>query len=68
MLLMPTLLVSACVSQPSNWPPELVGVPQIPVLPSEAMQPAAPLWCSPSCSKGLMLERENWQRRMTGPE
>ena len=65
MLLPLIMLLSACASKPVVLPLEPVSAPAIPALPSQAMQPDSPQWCSPSCSAGLMRERENWQERMT---
>ena len=59
------LLVTACTSKPVSLPPLPAAIPE---LPSEARQPPAPQWCSPTCSSGLTKERESWQRRMTEPE
>ena len=67
-LLMPMLLVSGCaVNPPSSLPPS-VAPARIPPLSPEARQPPAPPWCCPTCSHGLMLERENWRKLMTKPE
>jgi len=41
---------------------------RIPPLSPEARQPPAPPWCSPTCSHGLMNERESWRQRLTEPE
>ncbi|AIB35940.1 hypothetical protein PS417_10230 [Pseudomonas simiae] len=60
------LLVTGCTSTQASLPP--VPAPAIPELPSEARQPPAPQWCSPTCSSGLTKERENWLLRMTEPE
>jgi len=60
-----TLLVSGCMSKPVSLPPLPAAVPQ---LPSEARQPPAPQWCSPTCSSGLTKERESWRLLMTEPE
>ncbi|AHG41147.1 hypothetical protein N018_13405 [Pseudomonas syringae CC1557] len=68
MLLSLTLLATGCASKPESWQPPQVAPPVIPELPSEARQPPAPQWCSPTCSAGLTRERENWQRLMTSPE
>ena len=65
MLLPLMLLLSGCASKPGDWPSEPVSAPAIPALPSLAMQPDSPPWCSPTCSAGLMRERESWQERMT---
>ncbi len=62
------LLASACTTKLPNMPPPRATAPQIPPLPPEATQPPAPPWCSPTCSHGLMLERENWRKLMTEPE
>ncbi len=62
------LLASGCATKPeSSLPPSVVPA-RIPPLRLEAMQPAAPPWCSPTCSHGLTLERENWRKLMTVPE
>ena len=60
------LLVTSCTSRSVSLPP--LPAPAIPELPSEARQPPAPQWCSPTCSGGLTKERESWRLRMTGPE
>ncbi len=62
------LLASGCTTTPANSPPPSVAPARIPPLPLEARQPAAPQWCSPTCSHGLMLERENWRQRLTVPK
>ncbi len=62
------LLVSGCATKPADSPPLSVAPARIPPLPLEARQPAAPQWCSPTCSRGLMLERESWRQRLTAPE
>jgi hypothetical protein len=72
-LLMPVLLTlmllaSGCTTQPQISRPPSVAPARIPQLPIEAKQPPAPQWCSPTCSHGLMLERESWRKRMTAPE
>lgn len=63
MLALLVLLLSGCasVSQPS------CVTPAIPPLPAQARQNPAPLWCSPTCSRGLITERENWLKRLTPP-
>jgi len=48
--------------------PSAVAPVRIPPLSPEARQPTAPLWCSPTCSHGLMIERESWRRLMIKPE
>ncbi|VVN76537.1 hypothetical protein PS833_00772 [Pseudomonas fluorescens] len=68
MLLVPMLLLCACGMQPTDLQPLPVTAPVIPGLPDEAKQPPAPQWCFPTCSNGLMHERENWLRPMTVPE
>ena len=67
-LLLPVLLLLGCTSKPAAWQPEPASAPTIPALPSQAMQPDSPPWCSPTCSAGLMRERESWQERMTALE
>lgn len=62
------LLASGCATKPTSSLPPSVAPARIPALPLEARQPAAPRWCSPTCSHGLMLERESWRQRMTAPE
>lgn len=62
------LLASGCATKPANSPPPSVAPARIPPLPLEARQPAAPPWCSPTCSHGLMHERESWRQRLTAPE
>lgn len=62
------LLASGCTTKPENSLPPSVAPARILPLPLEARQPAAPPWCSPTCSHGLMLERESWRQRMTEPE
>lgn len=69
--LMPLLLalsLAGCANKPAAWQPEQVSAPAIPVLPKEARQPQSLLWCSPTCSAGLMKERVSWQQRMTALE
>ena len=65
MLLLLALSLVGCVSKPAAWQPEQVSAPAIPQLPSQARQMESPPWCSPSCSAGLMRERESWQQLMT---
>lgn len=62
------LLASGCTTKPASSLPPSVAPARIPPLPHEARQPPAPPWCSPTCSHGLMLERESWRQRMTEPE
>ncbi len=62
------LLASGCTTKPASSLPPSVAPARIPPLPLEARQPDAPQWCSPTCSHGLMLERESWRQRMTEPE
>ncbi len=62
------LLASGCATKPASSPPPSVAPARIPPLSLEARQPAAPPWCSPTCSHGLMLERENWRQRLIVPE
>ena len=64
-LLAPMLLASGCNTTPPSSPPPSVAPARIPPLSPEARQPPAPPWCSPTCSHGLMRERENWRGRMT---
>ena len=59
------LLVTGCMSEPPSLQPLPAAIPE---LPSEARQPPAPQWCSPTCSSGLTKERESWRLRMTAPE
>ncbi len=61
------LLASGCTTKPTSSLPPSVAPARIPPLPLEARQPDAPPWCSPTCSHGLMLERESWRQRMTEP-
>ena len=68
MLLGLMLLVSGCATKPASSLPPSIAPARNPPLPREARQPAAPPWCSPTCSHGLMLERESWRQRMTAPE
>ncbi len=67
-LLAPMLLASGCSTTSLSSQPPSVAPARIPVLSPEARQPPAPPWCSPTCSHGLMLERENWRKLMTKPE
>jgi hypothetical protein len=67
-LLAPMLLASGCVTRVPSSPPPSVAPARIPLLSPEARQPPAPPWCSPTCSHGLMFERESWRKRMTVPE
>ena len=62
MLLLLALLLPACASSL----PTTASVPAaVPPLPGEARQPKTPSICSPSCSHGLTIERENWQNLLT---
>ena len=62
MLLLPLLLVSAgCATNSPPIAPPSVQPPQCPPLPLEGRQPPTPSICSPTCSAGLMLERESWR-------
>ncbi|QNL88869.1 Uncharacterized protein PPKH_3455 [Pseudomonas putida] len=67
-LLAPMLLASGCATKAPSSPPPSVAPARIPPLSPEARQPPAPPWCSPTCSHGLMLERESWRKLMTVPE
>ncbi len=67
-LLAPMLLASGCSTKPPSSPLPSVAPARIPPLSPEARQPPAPPWCSPTCSHGLMIERESWRRLMTRPE
>ena len=67
-LLAPMLLASGCATRSASSPPPSVAPARIPPLSPEARQPPAPQWCSPTCSYGLMLERESWRKLMTEPE
>ncbi|KAF1003441.1 MAG: hypothetical protein GAK36_00253 [Pseudomonas sp.] len=72
-LLMPMLvglmlLASGCTTKPANSLPPSVVPARIPPLPLEARQPAAPPWCSPTCSTGLSKRIESWRQRLIGPE
>lgn len=72
-LLMPlalalTLLASGCTTTRVSSLPPSVAPARIPPLSPEARQPLAPQWCYPTCSGGLMIERENWRKLMTKPE
>jgi len=68
LLLWLVLLASGCTTKPASSLPPSVAPARIPPLPLEARQPAAPPWCSPTCSTGLSKRIENWRQRMTGPE
>ena len=68
MLLALMLLVSGCAMKPQSSLPVSVAPARIPPLSPEARQPPAPPWCSPTCSAGLMRERENWRQSMTEHE
>ena len=68
LMLAPMLLASGCATKPASSPPPSVAPARIPPLSPEARQPPAPPWCSPTCSHGLMLERESWRKRMIEPE
>lgn len=68
LLLWLMLLASGCATKPASSLPPSVAPARIPPLPLEARQPVAPLWCSPTCSNGLTLERESWRQRLTAPE
>ena len=59
-LLLLTLLAGCKTSLPPIAPPS-VQPPQRPPLPQEGRQPPTPSLCSPTCSAGLMRERENWR-------
>lgn len=63
-----TLLVSGCAGKPPVSPPLSVAPARISPLSLEARQPPAPPWCSPTCSHGLMRERESWRKLMIKPE
>ncbi len=66
LMLLPLMLsLVACANKPAAWQAEPVSAPAIPVLPKEARQQASLPWCSPTCSAGLMLERESWLQHMT---
>ncbi len=67
-LLAPMLLASGCSTKAPSSPPPSVAPARIPPLSPEARQPPAPLWCFPTCSHGLMNERESWRKLMTVPE
>lgn len=67
-LLAQMLLASGCAVKPPSSLPLSVAPARIPPLSLEAKQPPAPLWCSPTCSHGLMNERESWRKLMTKPE
>lgn len=67
-LLTPMLLASGCATKPESSLPPSVAPARIPPLSPEARQPPAPPWCSPSCSHGLMNERESWRGLLTGHE
>ena len=62
------LLATGCATKPQSSPPPSVAPARIPPLPLEAKQPPAPQWCSPTCSHGLMHERESWRQLMTMPD
>lgn len=64
MLLLLPLLLGACASVPTNWPP---SVPVVPPLPMEARQPALPGWCSPNCSAGWRKLVETLLKGSTPP-
>ncbi|MOA50037.1 hypothetical protein D3C78_1730060 [compost metagenome] len=67
-LIVPILLASACTTTLPDMPPPQATAPRIPPLPLDAKQPPAPPWCSPTCSYGLMLERENSRKHMIEPK
>ncbi len=62
------LLASGCAMKPANSLPPSVAPARIPPLPLEARQPAAPPWCSPTCSTDLSKRIESWRQRLTAPE
>ena len=66
MPLLLALLLTACAQTATVIapPPE---PPRIPALPPQARQPAMPSICSPTCSRGLTLQRESWRKRLTWP-
>lgn len=66
-MLKSALLASGCATKQPSSPPPSVAPPRTTPLSPEAEQPPAP-WCSPTCSHGLMLERESWRKRMTEPK
>ncbi|MBB2918191.1 hypothetical protein FHX60_002595 [Cupriavidus alkaliphilus] len=53
------LLLSSCAGELPSLP-QLPAPPAIPPLPPEARQPEIPSMCLPTCSAGLMRERESW--------
>lgn len=55
------LLVTGCATSSPPIAPPSVQPAQRPPLPKEGRQPPTPSICSPTCSAGLMLERENWR-------
>ena len=65
MLALPALLLIGCANTPPVSLPPVVAPPAIPALPQAARQPAAPAWCSPSCSSALSIELSSWQRGLT---
>ncbi len=64
MLLLPMVLLTGCVSKS----PYSSSAQSIPPLSAEARQPETPSICLPTCSAGLMRERENWRASLTGGE
>ncbi|TWI45742.1 uncharacterized protein DUF2514, partial [Pseudomonas duriflava] len=65
MLVMLTLLLSACVNRQIVSPSLSVAAPAIPELPTEARQSPTPAFCLPTCSAALMQERESWLKKLT---
>ncbi len=62
--LMPLLLLgllTGCVGRSPSSSPMF----DVPVLRSEARQPATPSICLPTCSAGLTSARESWRRSLT---
>lgn len=60
------LLLTGCAGslQPSQLP-IVVEPAQVPALPAQARQPERPSICWPTCSSGLMMLRESWQKLLT---
>lgn len=61
-LMLPTLLLAACVTPSANTK---VVPAQRPALPAEAQPPKKPEICSETCSKGLANQLQQFQDSLT---
>ena len=60
MLMMLAALATACSSVSPPLSPQPVAPPRIPALSPLSRQPAIPSECLPTCSAGLIKERDSW--------